>query len=149
MNFRWAPLILFALGCTRNNVSTFWHVGGRYELKLALSTKPRLTPEQERYFNPTVDTATLLLSVDSIADTKTRGKVASDTRHFPVSFQAISGNRFSAARGREHWTITINPDVTDTGLVLDGELSHGVITGNWEARGSPRANGQFHLAPTT
>ena len=149
MNFRWMPLILLALGCTRNDVSAFWQVGGKYELKLALSTKPRLTLEQDRYFNPSVDTATLLLSVDSIADSKARGKVATDTRHFPVSFQAIGGNHFLATRGREHWTVTINPDATDTGLVLDGELSHGVIAGNWEARGPTHASGQFHLAPTT
>jgi len=149
MNLRTIPFILFALGCTRNDISAFWQVGGKYELKLTLSDEPRLTPEQERYFNPRVDTATLILNVDSIVGSTAHGKAAGDTRHFPVSFQAVSGNRFSAARSREHWTITINPDATDTGLALDGALSHGMIAGKWETRSSTHSKGQFHVAPTT
>jgi hypothetical protein len=116
---------------------------------LALTHQPSLTPTQEQYFNPPVDSATLLLSVDSIVAATAYGKVAGDTRHFPVIFQAIGGNHFSATRGREHWTITINPDATDTGLALDGQLSHGVIAGNWVTRSPSRANGKFQIAPTT
>jgi hypothetical protein len=149
MKLRSIAFILLALGCTRNDISAFWQVGGKYELKLALSGEPPLTPEQQRYFNPRVDTATLILTVDSIVGSTADGKVAGDTRHFPVSFQAVNRNRFSAVRSREHWAITINPDATDTGLALDGELSHGVIAGKWETRSSSRSRGQFHLAPTT
>jgi len=149
MTFRAVPLVLLALACARNDVSDVWRAGGRYELKLALSQQPRLTPELERYFNPPVDTVTLVLSVDSIVAAKAYGQVGGNARHFPVSFHAIGGDHFSAAHSREHWTITINPDATDTGLVLDGELSHGTIAGNWVTRYPSQANGRFHLAPTT
>src|SRR6266853_5229530 len=119
MIFRSIPLILLALACTRNDVSDVWRAGGKYELKLVLSHQPSLTPELERYFSPPVDSVTLLLSVDSVAGAKAYGKVAGDTRHFPVSFHAISGDHFSATHTREHWTITVNPDATDTGLALE------------------------------
>jgi hypothetical protein len=149
MIFRSIPLGLLALACTRNDVSDVWRAGGKYELKLALSHQPILIPEQQRFFYPAVDSVTLLLSVDSIVAAKAYGKVAGDTRHFPVSFHAVGGDHFSATRSREHWTITINPDATDTGLGLDGQLSHGVIDGNWVTRYSSQANGKFRLAPTT
>jgi hypothetical protein len=149
MTFRAVPLVLFALACTRNDVSDVWRADGRYELTLALSQHPSLTPELARYFNPPVDTVTLLLSVDSVVGAKAYGQVKGNARHFPVSFHAIGGDHFSAARSREHWTITINPDATDTGLILDGELSHGTIAGTWVTRYPSQANGKFYLAPTT
>jgi hypothetical protein len=149
MTFRAVALVILALACTRNEVSGVWCAGGRYELKLALSRQPSLTPELERYFNPPVDTLTLLLSVDSVVAAKAYGQVGGNARHFPVSFHAIGGDHFSAARNREHWTITINPDATDTGLALDGQLSHGTIAGNWVTRYPSPANGTFDLAPTT
>jgi hypothetical protein len=149
MIFRSIPLILLALACTRNDLSDVWRAGGKYELKLALSHQPSLTPELQRYFSPPVDSVTLLLSVDSVVGAKAYGNVAGDTRHFPVSFHAIGGDHFSATRTREHWTITINPDAADTGLALDGQLSHGAIAGNWVTRYSSQSNGKFRLAPTT
>src|SRR3954464_15590957 len=120
MIFRSIPLVLLALACARNDVSDVWRAGGKYELKLALSHQPSLIPEQQRHFDPPVNSVTLILSVDSVVAGKAYGKVAGDTRHFPVTFHAIGGDRFSATRGREHWTITINPDANDTGLALDG-----------------------------
>jgi hypothetical protein len=149
MIYRLIPLVLLALACTRNDVSDVWRAGGRYELKLGLSHQPSLVPEQQRYFNPPVDSVTLLLSVDSVVAGKVYGKVAGETRHFPVSFHAIGGDYFSATRSREHWTITINPDANDTGLALEGQLSHGAIAGNWVTRYSSQSNGKFRLAPTT
>jgi len=141
-------LILLVLACARNDLSDFWRAGGTYQLVLVLGARPRLIPEQDRYFGPAVDTATLLLTVDSIVAAKAYGKITGDPRHFPVAFHAIGGDRFSATRAREHWTITINPDATDTGLALEGELSHGAIAGNWATRSSSQTNGKFHLAPT-
>jgi hypothetical protein len=149
MNFRSLPLILLVLACARNDVSDFWRAGGEYHLKLVLTDRPSLTPEQERYFNPQVDSVTLLLSVDSIVAAKVYGRVAGDTRHFPVAFHAVGGDHFSATRAREHSTITINPAATDTGLSLDGELSHGAVAGGWTTRSSLQTNGRFRLAPTT
>src|SRR3954471_18335008 len=148
MIFRFIPLGLLALACTRNDVSDVWRAGGKYELKLALSQQPSLTPEQQRFFYPAVDTVTLLLTVDSIVAAKAYGKVSGEGRHFPVSFHAVGGDHFSATRSRERWTITINPDATDTGLALDGQLSHGVIGGNWVTRYPSQTNGKFDLAPT-
>ena len=148
-SFRSAPLVLLALACTRNDVSAVWRAGGRYKLTLALSSRPTLIPEQQRYSSPPADSATLLLSVDSVVAGKAYGKVVGDARHFPVSFHAVGGDHFSATRSREHWMITINPDATDTGLALDGQLSHGAIAGNWVTRYPSQANGKFHLAPTT
>lgn len=149
MTFRFAALIFLALGCARNDVAAFWRAGGKYELKLSLTNQPTLTPELARYFNPPVDSAILLLSVDSMVAATAYGKVEGDIRHFPVMFQAIGGNYFSATHDRGHWTITINPDATDIGLALDGQLSHGVIDGNWVTRSSSRENGKFHLGPTS
>jgi hypothetical protein len=146
---RTIPIILFALACRQNEVSAFWRAGGKYQLELVLSARPRLIPEQERYFSPIADSATLFLSVDSVVADKAYGKVIGDTRHFPVMFQAIGGDRFSATRTREHWTITINPHATDTGLALDGELSHGAVAGNWATRSPSQMKGKFRLAPTT
>jgi hypothetical protein len=149
MKLRSIPLVVLALACTRNDVADVWRAGGKYELKLALSHQPSLIPELRRSFDPSVDSVTLLLSVDSIVAAKAYGKVTGDTRHFPVSFHAVGGDHFSSTRNREHWTITINPDATDTGLTLEGQLSHGVIGGNWVTRYSSQASGKFHLAPTT
>jgi hypothetical protein len=143
------PIILFALACRRNDVSDFWHAGGKYRLELVLSARPRLIPEQERYFSPVADSATLLLSVDSVVSGTAYGSVAGDRRHFPVMFAAVGGDRFLAARSREHWTIAINPQATDTGIALNGELSHGGVAGTWVTRGPSQARGKFRLAPTT
>ncbi len=149
MIFRSILLVLSALACTRNDVSDVWHAGGKYELKLALSHQRPSFRNHSGFISPPVDSVTLFLSVDSVVAAKAYGKVAGETRHFPVSFHAIGGDHFSATRSREHWTITINPDATDTGLALDGQLSHGAIAGNWVARYPSQANGKFHLAPTT
>src|SRR6185503_19828759 len=97
MTFRAVPLVLLALECARNDVSDVWRAGGRYELKLALSQQPRLTPELERYFYPPVDTVTLVLSVDSMLAAQAYGQVGGNARHFPVSLHAIGGDHFSAA----------------------------------------------------
>lgn len=147
MKLLFLPLIFLAFGCARNDVAAFWRAGGKYELRLSLTSRPALTAELAPYFNPTVDSATLILGVDSIVAATAYGKVEGDIRHFPVMFQAIGGNYFSATRDREHWTITINPDATDTGLALDGQLSHGVIDGNWVTRSDSRTKGKFHLRP--
>ena len=146
---RTVPIVLLALACGRNEVSDFWRVGERYRLELALSARPPLIPELERAYSPIAETATLFLSVDSVAGDKAYGTVVGDTRHFPVMFKAVGGDRFSAAHSRERWTITINPHAADTGLALDGELSHGALAGNWVTRSPSQTKGKFRLAPTT
>jgi hypothetical protein len=78
MILRPIALILLVLACSRNDVSDFWRAGGTYQLVLVLGARPSLIPEQDRHFSPAVDTATLLLTVDSILAAKAYGKIAGE-----------------------------------------------------------------------
>lgn len=133
--------------CGGREADAFWQPGGVYRLALT-ATGPRLiTPESEHYLAPVSDTASLRLVVDSVARDTTFGRVDGDTRHFWVPFRAVGGDRFIASRQRERWRLVVNPQVTDTGLLLEGERSHGRIRGRWHARSPSPPRGSFILDP--
>lgn len=135
--------------CAPHEPGAFWRPGARYRLILAADGPRTLTPEQARYLAPVSDTAALQLTVDSVARDTAYGRVDGDTRHFPVAFRAVGGDRFIATRERERWRLTVNPHAADTGLALAGERSGGELRGGWETRFPSGGRGRFVLAPAT
>ncbi len=140
--------VFLLAGCTLN-ADRFWRMGTEYHLTLAMTISPTLTPESQRYFEPVSDSATLLLRVDSVARDTIFGRVDGDTRHFPIAFHAVGGDRFIAVSRGERWRIFINSHATDTGLSLVGERAQNRISGDWEPRFPSPARGSFDLRPAT
>ena len=130
-------LVALALcGCaSRHDVDAFWRPGARYALTLRAGGD---------------STVALALAVDSVArDTAFGSASAGPVRPFPVAFRAIGGDQFVATRDRERWRLRLNPQVTDTGLLLSGELSHGRLRGAWETPYTSAHRGTFEVAPAT
>jgi hypothetical protein len=121
------------LGCKPRGVEAFWHAAGRYNLVLYGAA----------------DSTTLVLAVDSIARDTVFGSANGASRPFPVALHAVGGDQFIGTRDRERWAIRLNPQVTDTGFLLSGELSNGRLRGGWTPLRTSPARGTFTVAPAT
>jgi len=137
------------MGCGRNRSSDFWLLAKSYHLVLHLSVRPYLTPEREAFFAPVVDSAVLILQVDSVKKDHAFGEYRGDVRHFPVAFTSLGDSTFTSVRSREHWQVTLSGAATDAGLQLTGEQSHETLRGTWQLRSSNPPHGEFTITPGT
>ena len=149
---RWIALVAATtpgvLSCSQADRNDAYAIGSSYRLALHLTTPPHLLPERAAYFAPIVDSAVLILRVDSAARDTVYATFAGELRHFPVVFRSLEDSTVLMAVHNDHITALMSVGSTDAGLELDGTRKHRVVSGTWHSLTQSSADsGDFTMSP--
>lgn len=134
-------------GCERNPTTDFWLLAKSYHLVLHLSARPLVTPGREADVAPMVDSAIVILQVDSVKKDRAFGKYRGELQKFFVAFRSLGDSTFVLAKSGDLWTGTVSGAANDAGLELSGHQGVNVIRGTWRLRSSENTHGEFTIRP--
>lgn len=132
--------------CRSSDQHDFWAAPAEYILTLRVTNRASLTPELERAFAPLVDTTTVLLKIDSVAEDSLHGSYVADFRHFGVAVGAV-GPEPQLVAGEfkgDSLALVLTPNATDAGMILRGVFKGASVSGRWMPAGQ-EASGTFVL----
>ena len=150
---RWMPLgvavtIFGASNCSRADANDGFAIGRAYRLTLHLTTPTHVLRERAAYFAPIVDSAVLLLRVDSAAHDSVYATFSGELRHFPVVFRSLDDSSVVIGENHGHLTALVSARGTDAGLQLSGIRKHDVVSGSWHSlTESSTDSGTFTVRP--
>jgi hypothetical protein len=116
-------MMAWVLGCSAATRTDVFTVGRSYRLTLHLITPVHLIPERAAYFSPLVDSATLILRVDSASHDSLYATFTGQLRHFPVVFRSLGDSSVVIDEHRGHFRALLSVKATDSGMELNGSVS--------------------------
>jgi hypothetical protein len=143
-----AALMVGLVSCSPSDQIAAFAVGGSYRLTLHLTSPAHLIPERAANFSPMVDSAILMLRVDSASGDSVFATFSGELRHFPVVFRSIDDSSVVIAEKHGHLTARVSASATDAGLELSGTRKQRVVSGSWRSLTQSSADsGDFTMRP--
>jgi hypothetical protein len=147
VGFAVGATIVWVIGCSPANRDEMFAVGRSYRLTLHLTTPAHLVPESAAYFSPIVDSARLMLRVDSTSHNRVYATFTGELRHFPVVFRSIDDSAVVIELNRGHIRAWLSVKATDAGMELNGKREHDRLTGTWHTLAQSSADsGVFSIS---